>query len=135
MSVMDDVLAAIQRDKEKTQTGDGGWIGALVAGIIVIIVTAVFAFIAWKKGKEVSRILHEQAVQEEDAHQARIDIILSEGEEAAQKALQEAEAARVSIEALEEKRQRLEEEHREIRKKIDAITSWDDVDSFLGGNR
>ncbi len=135
MSVVDTALSVVQDNKSKTQTGDGGWIGALVAGIIVIIVTAIFGYMAWRKGQAMAILLHEKAVKEEQAHQAAIDAVVAVNEEAVDVAMDAAEVAHAEIIRLEAARVVLEEEHAEVIKRIDAITSWSDVDRYLSGSK
>ena len=134
-SIVDSLMGAVQGYKAKEQSGSGaGWIGAAIAGILGLIGIAIFAFQAWKSGKELAKLKHEKAVREEEEHQAKVDIEIATNEDERQKAIQEADGAGKRIEALELERQRLEGEHREHRERIDAIASWDDVDLFLDGD-
>jgi hypothetical protein len=132
MSVLDKVLGSIQDNKEKESVGAGGWLGALIAAILVIIVTGIFGFIAWKRGKEMSKLLHEKAIREEEEHQAKVNADLAETDEVRDEAIKVVNEARRDIAVLEVERREIEEAHREVRARIDAITSWDDVDSFIG---
>jgi len=133
MAVLDSAISAVQGNKAAEQAGSGGWIGALVAAIIVIITVAVLGFMAWKKGRELSALLHEKATAEEDAHQAKVDVAIAADEDKRRAALAAAAQAAAELEKLEREFQLLEEDHLEIRTRIDALLSWDDVDSYLGG--
>jgi len=133
--MMDALVQAVQGYKQKEQAGTGGWVAAGVALVLLLVGLAVYAWQAWKVGKEHAKLLHEKAVQEEAGHQALIDasLALSKNEQAA--AIAVAEAAYTRTVVLDGLRVELEEEHREVRERIDAIVSWDDVDRFLDRDR
>jgi uncharacterized membrane protein YhiD involved in acid resistance len=134
MGFPEDALSSIRDNKEKEEVGAGGWIGALIAAILVMIAAAIFGFIAWSKGKELAKLKHEKAVSEEQEHQANVDSVIAVNEDIRRKALVKAAAAREKTKELEKARVKVEEDHREARKRIDEITSWDDVNSYLGSS-
>lgn len=133
MSVLEDLAEQLQaiKGREQESAGNTGWIGALTTGILVMVVTAILAYVAWKRGKELAKIKHEQAVQEESRHQAQVDAQIASHEDDRQAALEVAAEAEKRLEDLESRRRQVEEDHREARKRIDDITSWDDVDRLI----
>jgi hypothetical protein len=132
--LLDALTGAVQGYKQQESGGTGGTVAAIVAFVMVIIAVAMYAWQAWKSGKEKAKLLHEQAWQQELQHQAIVDSAMAHHEEERRAALARAEKARREGEALERARLRVEGEHREVRERIDAIVSWDDVDSFLDGD-
>ena len=132
---LDKVLDVIQTNKteEKETKGNGGLIGALIAGILVMIITAVFGFIAWRRGKELAKLLHEKAVAEENLHQAGVDATLAKDDTVRAEATTRIEAAQYKIVEIVAQREVLQEEHRAAKQRLDEFTSWDDVDRYLGG--
>lgn len=135
MTYRDKILSVIQSsiktNKEKESVGAGGWIGAAVAGLLVMIITAVFGFIAWKNGRELSKLKIEKALAEEEEHQERVDSSLLKLETARNDALARADSVKKKIEDLEEKRLQVERDYNEATERISGITNWDDVDALL----
>ncbi len=128
---LDKVLEAIQGYKQKKQAGSGGWIAAVITGVLALIAIAVFAWQAWKAGKERAKLLHEKAVREEEEHQARVDADLAEDQATKDSALQVADELQKEVDRLQEEADHLEAERVRARETIERISSWEDVDEIV----
>jgi len=129
-----DSIVKILKDQKNTgnlsKNKVKGWIGALVAGLLVVITVAILGFKAWRQGKKLSKLLQERDVAAEDTRMAAADASMgpdiAKAEEAAQRALESRERLR----AIETKRTELARAHDETVRKIQDITSWDGADSY-----
>ena len=117
--------------KENETTGKAGLIAGLVAMVLALIAVAVLAYQAFKAGKERAKALHEQAVREEQAHQAEVDASLAEDQEKVVAALAEAERLQAEVGDLKVRAEELAKEREKAQKQIDKITSWEDVDAIV----
>lgn len=131
------VISSLQKvvndySKSDNKGTNRGWIGALVVGVFVILLTAVFGFIAWRRGKKLAKLLHEKAVSEEKHHQAQVDAQLAESDEAFNDAISQAVEHQENITRLGQEADELKGQLDDVKKDLDDITSWDDVDRYLG---
>lgn len=125
----------IQEQKDKEEEGSSSWVGALVVSILVILFTAIMGFVAWRRGREMARLKHERAKAEEEAHQARVAADLAEDATEQADALDQAEQLMGRVEELKRERRRLEEEHAAAMDQLKEVTSWDDIDRYMGRRR
>jgi len=126
------VNSSKQEDKESPNRS---WIGGLVAGIAVLILTAVFGFIAWKRGRKMAELLHKEALAEEALRRAEVDATLKENSDAREEFFLEIHHLQLDRDALRAERIQNEQKYLENRKRLADITSWDNVDSYLGRPR
>jgi septal ring factor EnvC (AmiA/AmiB activator) len=126
------VLGWVQKQKEesKAEGKPWGWIVALIASIIVFVSLAIAAYTAWKKGREIAKLKHKIDVDEEKKKQAEADAKLKK--QSLARAELEAKALELgtSIEVAKSDIKNLEEERKKLNRKIDRITSWEDLDNF-----
>jgi septal ring factor EnvC (AmiA/AmiB activator) len=126
------VLGWVQKKKEESQAQGKpwSWAMALIAAVIVCIALAYAAYVAWKKGREIAKLKHKIDVDEEKKKAAEADAKIEKNKVKA--AELEVEAARLTNLINEGKKQikETEEERKKLHKKIDTITSWEDLDSF-----
>lgn len=130
---IDQLIATINEKKQVEKTGQSNnWVVTLVLSVFVVLLTAVFGFLAWRKGKEVAKLKHAAARAEEDKHQASVDLALKENSDLRDAALQAAAAAEQEAQRLQEALAKANEEHAEAIRSLESIVSWDDVDRYLG---
>lgn len=137
MSVIEKALDAITQRKEASEENNssGGWVGALIASILVFVITGVLGFVAWSRGKELAKLKHEKAVREEEAHQARVAAKIAATTERRDEAIARADEAAIRVQELQERRKKLEEDYNEARKRIRDVTTWDGIDAELASRR
>lgn len=132
-TAIDQLIETVNENKESTKKGkSNNWIVALVIGIFAFLLTAVFGFLAWRRGKEVAKLKHAAALADEAKHQASIDLELSANKEERDKALEAAAMAEQQAHALQEALARANGDHARAIQTLEAIISWDDVDTYLG---
>jgi uncharacterized protein HemX len=127
--IMDSLVDFVESTKSKKKKG-------IVSLLLVLLVTAIagayFYFKAWKQGKEYAKLLHEKDVAEQQRQVHEADIKLSTLESEKQENIQIVAEKESQIKDLDSKLERLQLEHAEVTNKISKLTSWDDVDDFLG---
>lgn len=129
-----DVLTKQKQTSSQSGSSTGGWIAGLVTLVLFLIVVAIFAFQAWKSGKETARLLHEAAVRDEAARTARVDAQLAENASTAVELLEKVDSLEEESELLREQASVEAERHTKALEQINSIASWDDVDSLLRKN-
>jgi len=122
------VQSGNQKDKE---TPGRNWVGGLVAGVLVLILTAVFGFMAWRRGRKMAELLHKEALAEEALKRAKVDADLEEHAEMRSDLVLDAHILEQELEALKRERESYAEKYQESRSRLDSLTSWDDIDAYL----
>lgn len=122
----------IQGNEEDKESPDRSWIGGLVAGVLVLILTAVFGFLAWKRGRKMAELLHKEALAEEALRRADADAKLATHAEERADIMIDVAHAQEALDALKLERIEHEQKYQESRDRLDGIVSWDDVDSYIG---
>lgn len=126
------VLGWVQRKKEdsKAKGKPWGWVMGLLAAVVVFIALAFAAYTAWKKGREIAKLKHKIDVDEEEKKQAEADAAIATVSTEVNSL--KAKAVRLDIEINDAKAEikTLEEARVLANKKIDSITSWEDVDNL-----
>jgi len=128
--MLNKILSFVQTERDKKKEGKGGLVGGLLAGLFAIILISLFAFKAWRSGKEKAKLLHEKAVREEDLHQAEVDAQLSEADYHKRSAQVEVERISASLDELKKKQEAIEEQHERAQALVDSLKTWDDVDAL-----
>jgi hypothetical protein len=128
------ILDAVEENKKSEYNGNSGWISALVAGVLVAIVTAVYGFFAWQRGKELAKLKHEAAVAEEREYQALVDATIAATDEQREAAMQKVAEAEEALRVLRQQELAHRAETYDAINKLNLIVSWDDVDSYLAGD-
>jgi hypothetical protein len=131
MSFIDNVIGAVQNRKSDQKSGKGGWIAALITGVLALLGIALLAWQSWKSGKELAKLQHEKAVREEQAHQAQVDAKLAVSEEAKKKALELKDRLVAEIEEIKKDAAEVKTERKQQDKLFEKIKSWDDVDTIV----
>jgi len=130
------LLDTVTQHKQDTKDGNsGGIVGGLIAVVVFIFVVAIFAFQAWKSGKERAKLLHEKAVREEEAHRVQVDAQLAENAETAVELMKKVDELQAQADELEEKAQAERLRHEAAVASIQSATSWDQIDQLLGKNQ
>jgi len=127
------VLGWVQTKKEtsKEKGKSWGWVVGLITAVLAFIGLAFAAWSAWKKGREIAKLKHKIDVDEEKKIQAGVDAAVADNDEKQNKLLEKANELEHKIDESKLAIIRLEEERKSIHKKIDKITSWEDVDELL----
>jgi len=129
-----DSIVNLLKDQKNTgypsKNKSKGWVGALVAGLLVVITVAILGFKAWRQGKKLSKLLQERDVAAEDTRMAAADASMGPDIAKAEEAAQRVVESRERLRDIETKRAELAREHNETVQKIQDITSWDGVDSY-----
>lgn len=125
------VVEALNKYKGKESGGNAGLIGGLVAGAVFLIFIAIFAFQAWRAGKERAKLLHEKTVREEEAKRAETNAKLAEHAADAAALQDQADDALNKVELLQEKIDETARTHEAALVRIGQLTSWEQIDEFL----
>jgi septal ring factor EnvC (AmiA/AmiB activator) len=133
---LEGVLKWVQEQKDKAKTTSNpsspwGWVLGLLASALVFFALAFVAWEAWKKGKEIAKLKHQVDVNEEQKRQAEINAKLTSLEDNRKKLEKEADDLGTKIKDAKEDISLLESEREAAHKKIDLVTSWEDVDTLL----
>lgn len=133
---LDGILKWVQDQKDKAKetsnsSSPWGWVLGLLASALVFLALAFVAWEAWKKGKEIAKLKHQVDVDEEQKRQAEINAKLTSLEDNRKKLEQEAATLADRVKDAKEDIATLEAERQLAHKKIDLVTSWEDVDALL----
>jgi Na+-transporting methylmalonyl-CoA/oxaloacetate decarboxylase gamma subunit len=134
---LEGILAAVQKKKDAAKASGKaskpwGWVVGLVMAVLVFLALAFAAWSAWKKGREIAKLKHKIDVDEEKKKQARVDEQIATNEERRRVLAAEATILESEIADSKNKIKQLEKERIAANAKIDAVTSWEDVDHLLG---
>ena len=121
----------VQDYKKKEKERSNGWIGALVASLVVILVTGILGYLSWRKGKKLAQLLHEKAIEEEKAFSAKVDEQIAELEEERQQAQERILEASTKLEELQKQEEELVRDYNDAQARIKDLVTWDDIDSYL----
>jgi hypothetical protein len=132
---LDGILAAVQKKKDAAKVAGKsskpwGWVVGLILAVLVFIALAFAAWSAWKKGREIAKLKHKIDVDEEKKIQAETELKIALDEDLRKELEKEAIALKVTIDSDKKKIHRLEKERKAAHEKIDAVTSWEDVDAL-----
>jgi type VI protein secretion system component VasK len=130
-STLDKLVAVIQSFKSKQQAGQSSWVAGAIVAIIALVTVAIFAWQQWRAGKERAKLLHEQAVREEQMHQAQVDASLDEDQAVKEESIRHANELVKEVARLQEEADKLEAKRERARATIDKISSWEDVDAIV----
>lgn len=128
--VLDRLLSSIENRKQTSKSGSTSLsiVGGLILAVLVFVALAFAAWQAWKKGVEVAKLKHKIDVDKEDKVQTLLREQIDSNNDERSRFKKEALALDVSIKANEDKVKKLEEDRVAIHKRIDEITSWEDLD-------
>lgn len=135
------ILGWVQRKKARAVTKDvkksspskpWGWVTGIVVAIVVLFGLASIAWYLWKKGREIAKLKHREDVLKEKKHQIKIDESLATEAAKQEKIIDDIIKAEEDIKKVKQRIHHLEQQRREAHKKIDVITSWEDLDAYLG---
>jgi cell division protein FtsL len=126
------LLGWIQKEKVKSKESGKpwSWVMALIAAAVVFISLAMAAYQAWKKGREIAKLKHKIDMDEEAKKQAAVSAAVAKEKDKVKHAEIKASILESKIDIAKEEIRRLEEERKALNKKIDTITSWEDLDNF-----
>lgn len=110
-------------------------VGVVIAVVLALVISAVFGFLAWRRGKELARLKHEEALRDEEAHQADVDDRLASKAEEAARAQSDLQDAEEALEELQSRLERLRKIHEESHARIDEIRDWSHVDDYVDRRR
>jgi septal ring factor EnvC (AmiA/AmiB activator) len=118
----------VQKNKDQSNGGGKSWVGTLIIIAAGLAAAAVWAWIEWRRGKELAQLRHEAEAQRLQAEHDAVDkaVALALAEIARfQKLIDDAKAR---IEAIEVKVTEVEAQRAADKKAIDRVRSWRDVD-------
>lgn len=129
------ILALVEKKKAAAKTSASpskpwGWVMGLILTVLVFVALAFAAWQAWKKGREIAKLKHKIDVDVEARMRAAVQAKLKSSKEEQARVKREALALRIAIEKDREKIKKLEEERKAIHAKIEAVTSWEDLDNL-----
>lgn len=106
---------------------DTGWITTIIGLIIAVITGGIALFSAWKTGRENAKLKHEHDLAEEQRRQALVDASVAAHETVKQEALTRAAEHEDRIWELRTQMAATDAQRAEALKKIESITSWDNI--------
>lgn len=138
-SILDRCFLWVQEQKgdvasiKNQKTPENPWPWLIGFGITVVIFfgLSILSLVLWKKGREVAKLKHQQDVVREEREQLKSQMRLEELEKRKEIIKNTIRKKAASIIENDSKIAKLEKERQRIKEKIDAITSWEDVDRTM----
>lgn len=128
------LIQSVEKLKDFSKGNQGtsqGWIAALIAGVLAIIVIGVLAFRAWQLSRERAALLHEQRVAEEKAHQASVDMQLASNGAELVAAIEDHDEAVAVVKELRKAAEDLKQKNQEAKALLEMVVSWEALDQLL----
>lgn len=123
--------------KLKGEKGKGGkQRGLIIGGIAAAVAFLIIGLLSWRafrQGKKLAKLMHEKAVQEELAEQAKANEKIAESEARRLEAVKKVEEIRKKIAGIDEAMKEAESIRDQSKETIDEIKTWDDLDAHLRG--
>lgn len=125
---MTKIVDYIQNYKASNPTGWRKWIIGFLVFVLTILVIAMFAFQATRRGRELARLYGERDRAKEELHKSNLDRKLAKNSIDRKHHAKKAEAALQKAAEIETEIQQIESDHKRNQDVINSISSWDDVD-------
>ena len=138
---LDGILGWVQEKKAlaedpktvTTKSSPWGWVGGVGVAVLVFFALAFLAWRAWSKGREIAKLKHEMDVKKEEETKAKINSLLEANKQQRKQLESKAASLASAVERIKGELKVAEDERKLAHETINKITSWEDVDSILGG--
>ena len=138
---LDGILGWVQEKKAlaedpktvTTKSSPWGWVVGLGVAVLVFFALAFLAWRAWSKGREIAKLKHEMDVKKEEETKAKINSLLEANKQQRKQLESKATSLASAVERIKGELKVAEDERKLAHETINKITSWEDVDSILGG--
>jgi uncharacterized protein HemX len=130
------LLGWVEKRKTQAKTASGtsskswGWVVGLLVAVVVFIGLAIVAFWAWRKGREVAKLKHQIDVDKEKKEQVKVDLKLAKSENERKRLEAKEKELEHRIELRIQDIVELEAARKKAHAKIDAVTTWEDLDNL-----
>jgi len=122
-----DQLKGIVNDNKKKSGGGKSWVGVVVIIAVVLIGTAVWSWISWRRNKELAKLRHEKNKAKIFKEKAELDKKLSKNLVVVLEAAKRIDKAENEIRVLEADMRAEEKRYEADLRAIDSIRSWRDA--------
>jgi len=128
-----DVFRSLKGAGKDSKKKSRGAIFAGLAAAVAMIIIGLLSFRAWKQGKKLAKLLHEKAVTEEKAEQAKADEKISESEAKKQAAIKKILEIQKKIAGVDEAIKVAQTTYDQAKETIHEIKNWDELDKLTRG--
>ena len=119
----------VENYKKSNPSGWRKWLFGSIAVGIVLVLVLVYSIREGLRQREIAKLRHERDMLEQQVHQNAVDTQLGDLNETQQAHVTAAEEAIQRAEALDQRAELLEAQHKSNMALINSLKSWDDVDA------
>ena len=123
--------AVANPENSKTVAKPWSWFIGLVITTVITIGLAVFSAIMWKKGRQIAQLKHEKDVYREELREKAFDKTYNTLNDRKDALREEVKRIENVVALIDGDIDILEAKRKDLHEKIDAITSWDDLENTI----
>jgi uncharacterized protein HemX len=127
--ILSKLEAVIKRNQQPAAAGGGSksWLGTIIILAVVLAAAAIWAWVSWRRNRELAMLRHEKEKARIQADQATMHAQIAKDSLVLAERQKEIDAAQETLRVIAADLRAEEARYEADRRAIDRIRSWDDV--------